>query len=166
MRPLSLTMRQAANAEETGQVLAFLITIEHDDLADPIRISSDPTGLLSSSPLLYGTVSRGDTFNFLPLTLKLPDDADDAPPAMQLVLDNVGREAIPLLRSVSTPARVSVELVLASAPDDVEAAWPEFDLVNVSYDAGQITLQLTVNALVNEPFPAGTFTPGAFGGLF
>lgn len=166
MRNMSLAFRAAANAEETREILVFLVTITHESLDLPKRYSSDPTARLSTDPLKYGTVSRGDTFEYLPMTLQLPDDSSDSAPTMKLVLDNVTREAIPLIRSISTPAQVSVELVLASAPDDVEATWPDFDVVNASYDATTVSLELAINALVNEPYPSGTFTPAGFGGLF
>jgi hypothetical protein len=164
-RSLSLTLRTALNAQETGEVPVFLLTVTHDDLATPLRFSSDPTSRISEEPLRYGTVSRSDTYDFLPMTLTLPDDSDGTPPAFSITLDNVMRDMIPLLRSVSTPAQVTIELVLASDPDSVEVTWPDFDLVNASYDAGQISIDLAVNSLATEPYPAGTFTPGAFPAL-
>jgi len=165
-RTVSLTLRTAANAEATGEILIFLVTVTHELLETPLRFSSDPTERLSVDPLVYGTSSRGDTYSFLPLGLVLPDDSDGTPPAIKLTIDNVSRDMIPLLRSVSTPATVTVELVLASDPDTVEVAWPDFDLVNASYDAGQVSIDLAVNALATEPYPAGSFTPSGFPGMF
>ena len=165
-RTVSLTLRTALNAEQTGETTIFLITVVHPSLGTPLRFSSDPTTRLTVDPLQYGTVSRGNTYNFLPIGLVMPDDSDQTPPAMKLVLDNVMRDAIPLLRSISTPATVTIEMVLASAPDTVEVAWTGFDLVNVDYNDGSISADLTINALVTEPYPAGSFTPSGFGGLF
>jgi hypothetical protein len=165
-RSLSLTFRAAAYAEHTGEIVITLVTIEHDSLPGPLRFSSDPTHRISVDPLVYGTESRGESFVFLPMSLVLPDDNDDAAPALKLTLDNVSRDTIPTIRSVSDPATVTVEFVLASAPDVVEASWPEFDLVNAEYDALQVPLDLVVNALATEPYPAGTFSPASFPGLF
>src|SRR5688572_11065331 len=102
-RVLSLTFRQAMNAPETGEVVAALITIEHEQLVTPLRFSSDNAVRLSTDPLRYGTISRGLTFTFLPVGLVLPDDVEERPPAMRLKLDNIDRETIALLRSTSTP---------------------------------------------------------------
>lgn len=165
-RTLSLTLRTAVNAEHTGEVVVFLLTVEHTSLVDPLRFSSDPTERLDDDPLVYGTTSRGEEYTFLPMSVVMPEDSAEAPPAMRIVLDNVSRELIPLLRSISTPPQVTVELVLASAPDSVEVTWPEFDLVNITYDAQQISADLAITSFATEPYPAGTFSPAHFPGLF
>lgn len=165
-RTVSLTMRQAMNAQETGEVAVILLTITHPDLATPIRLSSDPTTRISTDPLLYGTVSRGQTYYFLPFSAILPDDKDEAPPSARIIIDNIDRELIRLIRSTSTPAAVTLEMVLASAPDSVEIMFPELDLVSADYDAQSVTISLAIDALLTEPYPSGTFDPASFPGLF
>lgn len=165
-RTISLTLRTAANAEQTGEIPVFLVTVMHPSLADPMLFSSDPTTRLSTDPLLYGTVSRSQNYNYLPISYIMPDDSDATPPAIKLVIDNVSRALVPLLRSVLTPPSVTIEMVLASAPDNVEVAWADFDLVNADYDSGSASLDLTVNGLATEPFPVGIFAPSGFPGLF
>jgi hypothetical protein len=165
-RSLSLTLRRAMHAQETGERLIFLVTIEHESLAEPLRYSSDPTERFSVDPLRWGTVSRGDSYIFAPMALQLPVEAEEASPNMQLQLENVTRQAIPLLRSVRTPASVTVELVLESDLDTVEATWPEFDLVAAPFGALQVTLDLSVNALAGAAYPIDTYTPAGFPGLF
>lgn len=152
--------------EETGEVPVVLVTIEHADLAEPIRFSSDATERFSVDPLEYGTMSLGRRFDFAPFQITLPDDKEDGAPAMSLTLSNVGREAIRLLRSTLEPGVVTVEIVLASAPDEVEVEFPDFDLISADYDVGDVTLGLSIDALANEPFPADTFTQSGFGGLY
>ncbi|WP_100962635.1 DUF1833 family protein [Bosea sp. FBZP-16] len=166
MRTLSLTMREALNTEHSGEVPVFLLRITHALLEEPILISTDPTERLEESPLTYGTRSRGQSYIFLPMNFALPDETDGGVPAMRLTIDNVGRELINLLRSTSTPALVAMELVLASAPDAVEIAMPQFELVSADYDAEQVTLTLALNGLATEPFPYGSFSPATFPGLF
>ena len=165
-RTVSLTARTAFNAETTGEVPVFLITVDHDDLATPFRFSSDPTTRLSVDPLSYGTVSLGVTYNFLPIGMVMPDDSDEAPPAFRITIDNVAREMVPLLRSVDTPATVTIEMVLASDPDTIEVSWPEFDLIQADYDAQSVIIDLAIDSLVTEPYPFGRFSPSGFGGLF
>lgn len=167
MRTVSLTLRAAGNAEQTGEIPVYLLTVTHASLATPLRLSSDPTERQSVDPLLYGTTSRGEFYAFLPMSLTLPDDSPDTPPAIRVTIDNVARTLIPLLRSISTPAQVTVEMVLASAPDDVEATWPEFDLFNVGYDdAISVTADLGIPSFATEPYPAGTYSPAYFRGLY
>lgn len=165
-RTLSLTTRRAMNAQETGEIVIFLMTVTHPDLDGPIRLSSDPTTRLSDSPLTYGTASRGQSFLFVPFGLILPDEKEAATPQAKVMLDNVDREMVNILRSTSTPAQVKIELVLASEPDVVEVEEPMFDLVSADYDAQTVTLTLVMNGLATEPFPSGSFNPSSFPGLF
>jgi len=166
VRTLSLTMRGAMNAQETGEVPVFLLRITHALLDAPILISTDPTQRLSDSPLVYGTRSRGEDYMFLPMGYAMPDETDGGVPAMRLTIENVGLELIALLRSTSTPAQVGMELVLASAPDMPEITLPQFELVGADYDAEQVILTLALNGLATEPFPFGSFSPATFPGLF
>ena len=164
---VSLNFRKAMNAEHTDEVAVLLIVITHEDMPDgPIRLSTDPTTRFSVDPLVYGTISRGNQYIFLPFIVRLPDERDEAAPQAEFVITNVDRELIRLVRSTTTPATVSIELVLSSAPDYVEREYPEFDLVSADYDGGSLTLGLSVEALAFEPFPAGSFEPSSFGGLF
>lgn len=168
-RTVSLTFRQEFNAEQTGDVPVCLVTITHPSLGAPIYLSSDPTARISVDPLVYGTESRSNSYMFLPMAATLPDDSDGTPPAIKIVIDNVSRELVPTVRSAGPTgirAKVTVELVLASDPDTVEASWPAFDLTAAPYDSGSVTLTLSLNALAVEPFPSGVFSPAGFGGLF
>jgi hypothetical protein len=61
---------------------------------------------------------------------------------------------------------VDIELVLASSPDVVEVSFPGFLMSGISYNANQVTAELSVETLTLEPFPANTFTPSYFPGLF
>lgn len=165
-RTFSSVFQAALMAQETGEVVVALLTITHADLATPIRLSSDPTVRISTDPLLYATTSRGNDFTFLPFTFTLPEDKSGAPPRVELVFDNINRSMVALLRSVSTPVSVLLELVLASSPNIVELALPAMQMAEVQISEDTISVSLVIDHLINEPFPAGTFSPGAFPGLF
>lgn len=166
MRVLSLNFRTALFAQESSEVPIFLLTITHPDLDDPVLLSTDPTSRITTDPLVYGTVSRGQTFLYAGVDVTLPDEQDRAPPSSKLIVSNVTRELIPLARSISSPASVTIEAVLASAPDTVEMTFPALDMTNLVYDAMTLTFDLTADALTTEPFPSGTFSPAYFPGLF
>lgn len=167
---VSLNFRQAAYASETGRFPIGLITISHDDLAEDILVSTDPTARLeehtTDSQVVYGTVSRGKKFIFFPMRIKLPDDTDEGPGEMQIELDNVHRTYIETIRSISTPASFTVEFVMDNDLDTVEISWPEFQMVNARYNETLITATLKLETQEREPFPSGTFSPAYFGGLF
>lgn len=170
MTTVSLNFRQAAYGSETGRVLIALMTLTHDDLADPILLSTDPTQRLeeytTDTEVVYGTVSRGDNYIFLPMRLKLPSDTDEGPGEMTLEIDNVHRQYTETIRSIITPVTLKTELVLDNTPDVVEAQWPGFLLTNIKYNSSVITGTLKLETLEKEPFPAGTFCPSYFPGLF
>lgn len=166
MRVLSLNFRKALFSQESGEVPVFLATITHPSLSAPIRLSTDPTSRISTDPLVYGTVSRGDTFFYAGIDLTLPDEQDRAPPTSKLTVANVTRDLIPLARSIPSPATIKIEVVLASALDVVEMALPAFQMTNLVYDLASLVFDLTIDALVTEPYPSGTFSPAEFQGLF
>lgn len=171
MRNLSLSFRQAHNAEASEVVDIFLVTIEHDELeaingGQPLRLSSDPTARLSDNPLAYGTVSRGQQYDFLPFQWVAPEEGDEAPSEIQFRILNFDVNMIQLLRSTSTPASVTVEVITSAALNDVEISYPSFDLTGASYDNDAIVLSLAIDSLVTEDVPAESFTPSTFPGLF
>lgn len=166
MRTVSANFRKALFDQESAEVPIFLVTITHDSLATPIRLSTDATERLSETPLTYGTTSRGDEYLFVGMEIAIPDEGDRMSPASKLTIQNVSRELIPLARSVTTPPRVAIECVLASDPDTVEFSIPIMEMAGLQYDAATLTFSLVVDALSSEPFGAGRFTPAGFPGLF
>jgi hypothetical protein len=166
MRILSLNFRKAMFSQESGEVPIYLLTITHPSLTSPILLTTDPTARITTDPLVYGTVSRGTTFLYAGVDVTIPDEQDKSPPASKLMIANVTRNLIPLARSVSTPPSVKIEAVLASAPDTVEMTSPALDMSNLIYDANQLVFDLTMDALVTEPYPSGNFSPAYFPGLF
>lgn len=163
---LSPTAKRAMFSQETEEVMIALLRITHPAAPSPMLVSSDPTVRVSNDPLLYGTVSRGALYYFIPFSLVLPESSDESPPAAKIVLSNIDRDLIPLLRSFHTPASVAIDLVLASQPDSLEAGLSELQIQQCIYTAEEIVLSLGAPLLATEPLPALSFTPNHFPGLF
>ena len=169
---VSVGFRQAVYSPETGRFYIHLITISHPDLAEDILISTDPTGRLegegytTDAQVVYGTVSRGKKYVFFPVKLKLPDDTPEGLGEMQIEIDNIHRQYIETIRTLSSPPMFNVEIVLDNDLDEIEGQWPEFELRNVTYDAFVITGTLKMESYVTEPFPAADITPSHFPGSF
>ena len=87
-------------------------------------------------------------------------------PMSTLKIDNVSREIIEEIRSLSSPPTVTISIVLHSDPDTVEAGPWEFKLLNATYDANIIQGSLGFEDILNELFPYGTFNPKDFPALF
>lgn len=151
----SEAFRRALHADGTGDAFLVLLTLEHDDLPAPIRVTSDEVD----------TQSRGESYVAFPFELTLPDDGE-RPPRARLVIDNVSREIVAAVRSIVGPPLVTMEIVRGSAPDDVEASFPFFRLINVGYDSLTVEGELVAEDLSREPFPEARFVPSRFPGLF
>jgi hypothetical protein len=121
---------------------------------------------LDESMTVYGVVSNGENYIFLPMEITLPSDEEGAAPRAQLTLHDVTQEAMPLVRSVSSAPEVTLQAVLASAPDSVEMSVGGLTLTGIHYTRDAITGTLSADNLALEPFPADTFVPSCFPGLF
>lgn len=168
MTDVSLNFRTYAFAQESSVFPIGLITINHDDLAEPIRLSTDPTERLveTVSNVVYGTTSNGEDYYFFPCTLKLPDDTDDGPGSIELEFDNVNRDYVSMIRSLVGSPTVDASFVMSNALDTVERSWPEFLVTLIPYDAGTIRLMMAMETLEREPYPWGIYTPNYFPCLF
>ena len=155
-RPVSLTFKQAVNAPETSEAFLILITIDHPDLSSPIRVTSDAKD----------TTSRSNLFVAFPFELTLPSDSENGPPRASLRIDNVDRQIVQAIRTISSAPSVLMEIVLGSDPDTVEAAFPGFQLNRANYDVLVVSGELTMEQFLTEPYPAAGFFPANFQGLF
>lgn len=155
-RTTSSTLKSAVFAEETSEVFIILLTLNHADLSAPIRVSSDAVD----------TTSRGNTFVAFPFDLQIADEDSTSSPRATLSIDNIDRQVITAIRTISSAPTVLVEVVLSSDPDTVEVSFPDFKLENVSYDAYNVSGDLVIEEFTAEPYPSGVFTPAEFGGMF
>lgn len=143
-------------AEETGDGLLVLLTINHADLAQPIRVVHNMANI----------TSRGDEFIAFPFELSLGGSSPDQPPKAQLTIDNVSREIGEAVRTISSAPTVLIEIVRIDDVDTVELSYPAFDLRNVRFDQAKVTGDLVLENLKLEPYPVYAFTPGYTPGLF
>ncbi len=155
-RAISHLAGRAARAQETGEVFLLLLTITHASLAVPIRVVNNTVNI----------TSLGETFVAFPFQIQLPDEHEDSPPRMRLVIDNVDRTIVQSLRPLTSPPTVQLDVCLASQPNTIEASFPGFQLQSVGYDAFAVEGDLSLDDIVTEPFPEGSFTPQYFPGLF
>lgn len=157
------TLKEGVFSQNTEEVFVTLLTLSHPDLAEPIRVCSDPAvDLVSGS---RGTMSRGEDFVFLPFELIPPGQSGDSLPTGRLKVDNVSREIVQAVRLITSPAEVLIEVVMASDPDVVEATIAGFQLRNIKADALTVEGELSTVRFDMEPFPCGSFTPSQFPGM-
>lgn len=163
---------KAMFSTETDEQLITLLTIQNlTNPNAPIRLADGFVGRLASlttdDEVVYGVTSRGNDYLFLPLEISLPSEEETGVGRCNIVLNYVTKEAIQLIRTqLSSPTQVGLELILASAPNVVEASFPNFFITAATYNAQSISLQLDMTDFSREPFPCYNFTPNYFPGLF
>jgi len=163
-RNVSGTFKSTVFGSQTDEAYIVLITVDHTDMVSPIRATSD--GVITVSKALYKGDSLDKNFYPYPFSLTLPDDTERPFSHGRLVIENVSQVIIEAVRSISTALLITMQIVLASDPDTVEVEFPEFELVDVSYDAQTISGSLSIESFVEEPFPGDSFIPSYFPGLF
>lgn len=116
--------------------------------------------------VVYGVVSNSQTFIFLPMEITLPTEHEANAPSCSITMHDVTRYIMPLIRQLNGPPMVKLDLVLSKTPNVVEASFSEFYLNGITYSAESISAQLTMINYAVEPFPAHSFTPALFPGMF
>lgn len=152
----SLAFRQAAFAAYTNQEFILLLTINHSSFGSPIRLVQS----------LKNVTSRGNLYAASIFTIALPEQNPEQMPSVTLRIQNVDLALVQGLRTIATPLLVTLELVLGSAPDTLEAGPFDFTLRAVEYDLHWITGRLQFEDLLNERFPAQSYTPALFPAAF
>lgn len=155
-RTLSLAARKAVNAQETDEVFLLLLTLDHEDITEPIRVVNNTVDI----------VSQGETYIAYPFEIALPDEDAESVARVTLRIDNVDRKIVKSLRSISSPLSVGLEVVMAASPDTVEAGPFNMTLVSAEYDALTVTGELAFEDVLNEPFPGHAYVPSDYPGLF
>lgn len=172
MRRLSLNARLAQDAEFSDQVQTVLYCIEHEELAAPIRLSTDNTERVSTEPLIYGTRSswRGanpvtEPYLWILASALVPSDMEDVPGGASMVLENLDREIARLLRSFRTPATIHMAVVYASTPDVIEAEYSDLEIVSSDIDPASVVISFSREEIEREYYPGAAMTRDRFPGL-
>ena len=169
--PLSPRAVAAVLAPQTDEREINLLTITHPQWAEPLRLSTDPTVWLrndqDTGTPMYGTISRGMTFEYVPIVPVLPDSREDSPPSGKVSISNVSRLVSPYLLTIEDEyPRVTVEVVLASQPDVVDQVWREMELVTSNIDVERSESTIAMNTAEKEPLPWLRFVPAYSPNLF
>lgn len=149
-------LKQLLFAEEMDEAIILLLTLDHPELSTPIRVCSDAVDVLS----------RGNTFISFNFNITLPLESGDSPPRAKLQIDNVDRQIIQTVRSISSAPNLTVEIVRSGDLDTVEVQFLDFTLNNITYNAMTVSGDLSFEDFLREPYPAAVFDPARFPGGF
>lgn len=154
-RNLSTAATTSANAQFTDEVWLTLLTVESPELDAPLRFVNNNVSI----------TSRGNVYLAFPFDVDFPGQDEESPGEARLTIDNIDRMIVNFVRTISAPPNVTIEVVLASSLDVVEASFSNMTLRNVSYDAKAVTGLLRFEDIVIEPVTYA-MTPERFPGMF
>lgn len=153
---VSITALRAMMAQETAEVFLVCVTVSHPAIVTQRLVHN--TEVIHRASGDYGPC---------PMQIKLPSQVDDKVPTVDIVIDNVDREVLRQIRTVAGVPKVTLEVILASSPDHVEAGPFDFSLMDASYDVLAIRGTLGYqDDVLNQQVPAQTYTPSNSPGLF
>lgn len=154
-RSVSLQYLQASLAQQTEEVALALLTLDHPDMAAPLRFVNDAVEV----------TSNGNLFAPQPFHPILPTDAPDEEPRASIEISAIDLVVITALRGLSGRPTCLVQIVLASQPDVIE--WGQtFHVRSIDITASTATLDIGMRQLEQEPFPNLTFDPVRFPAQF
>lgn len=156
MNTVSINAMRAMFAQETGEVFLVCLTITHPDITTQRLVNN-------SQPI----ARTAGTYTPCPMQLTLPPQRDDQLPQVNIIIDNIDREVLRQIRTVSGVPQVAMEVILASSPDTVEVGPLDFTLLSTTYDVLAITGVLGYEQdILNQRVPAADYTPTNSPGLF
>jgi len=163
----SLNARTAAQASASEVVPIALITITHEDLDEPVRLSTDPTKRLSDDPLRYGTIHQGEIYYYALISVPMPEQGQDAADTVAMTIDIVTPELSRIPTLVTSPATVDIVQVMSSTPDVIEFEWRGLETrsAEVDTDQGLITIEIGRMPRLDEPTQLHRMTAHRFPGL-
>jgi len=133
-----------------------------------VRLADGFTKRISEndSEVIYGVTSNSFDYTFIPMQISLPSEDEAQAPRCSIVMHDVTRHLTPIIRTITAPPRIKLELVLTKTPDVVEVSFSDFYINNFSYNKDSVTADLAMIDYEREPFPMHSFTPSFFPGMF
>lgn len=156
-RTLPTTVVAAMFAPQTDALPLWLLTIRHASIST-IRVVNNTEQV----------VSNGQTYLPMPFSIVLPPEGENTSPVIRVSVANVSLEVMTAARTVagSTAAKADLYLIDHDTPDTQLLTYEDFDVRNLRGNSGVVTFDMTLETFVSEPYPAMTFTPGRFPGMF
>lgn len=166
-RVIDADVRAGLEAPETPDALLAFLTITHPGLSDPIRVVSD----------VMDYEVDGLTFIGMPFDYQLLSDTEAAPQT-QIRMQNVDRRIGLALRQIKERAKLRLD-IRSSADFDLSQdprvetatgapiyAFDQYELVDISVDAAEITGRVMLRDYAQETWPGLRATQSRCPALF
>lgn len=143
-------------AQESNDPFLFLLTLTHDEWDAPVYLVNNNENI----------TSRGLVFQAFPMTVRLPVDDGESARIFTMEFDNVSLMLIDEIRSVTTPIKVKLEMILSSLPDEVQISQEELLIQSVNYNKSKISATIVLDNFLNVGLTSEVYAPNNFPGLF
>lgn len=169
---MSLTTSQRAETllQDSSEVLAVLITIDHTDLTSPIRLVNAAISVIQSDPAIHGAVSNSEIFYYVPFDLRPSEESERPGGRAELTIPHFSPDLVldfaSTFRSLTGRAGVTADVVMTPDIDNPVLSFSAWEVVTSRVDAESITLELRADGLTFEPAPTGSYDRRQFPGLF
>lgn len=148
--------RRAAYETATDTVFLFFVVISSDDLPEPLRFVGS-----------FNDVSTGGyTYIAYPFSLTLPSDDGETVASVSLVIGNVGRELVNVIRSISSDINITFWIATHEDPESIQEGPFTMGLVDTKMDVLTITGTLTTEPIMSQSVCDYTVTPVTCPGVF
>jgi len=153
-----MTMATVVNSMQIVEPFLWLLTFDDYQNNTVLRAVGN----------LEDVTSRGEVYTAFPFEIVLPTDDGQKPQTLKLVFPNVGQELMQLIREYAPGLnpKIKMELILASAPDNVEKTLDFMEVGNVTYNALAVTFDLVSSSIFARRTCTGTYNQAEFPGLF
>lgn len=164
MRQLSTDALRNLFESNAEDIFYILLTI------DPNEEGYEPIYVYNSSETVNGepkTIQHnGHDFIAYPFKINLPGEGEDASSEIKLTIANVDRSITEIIRSLTKPFLITLEVVLSTHPEITEAGPWNMKLTNITGNALTIEGTIIADRFLNERFPALKFDASVAPALF
>lgn len=167
-RNLSSRIKEAMAKRSTGLILLWLVEITHPKMIDDFG-ALEVIRLVNNNE---NVVSNGKLYNKCSINIRLPESKESGTSSGNIIIDNVSQQLIPLIRSLSGEFTITLKLVCSS---NLDVSPPEFDnveitplpykLINISWNASEISGELSYSNIFDNRYPFPLMTKFLFPGL-
>lgn len=148
----STVSKDVVFAQQTGATFIHLLTVT-------MRRNNGTLDIRRFCDQYVPVTSRGDIYQPASFRIALGSDDADSVPRVTLEFDIADRQIIRELRENDRTPIIQLEVVLGDTPDEVEIGSIEYEVTQFEFNDTSVSMQLSVEPVLNEPIPAMRFSP-------
>ena len=162
---VAFEVRKELAEQHSSAELVGLIRVTPVGGGAPILLSTHPVTRFSVDPLRYGIVSRGERYDFMAVRFQLPDSSRDELPQTSMEMDNIDPAVVAAVRSSIDRARLDLETVMSTRPNDVMERFPNMEVRDATWTDDVVSIEIAYESLATTPLAKHRMTVGVFPAL-